>query len=513
MRKQGTLFMVCLAVWSAAAQIPQKDMVELHIRNGLPNFMNKVSSGSPVKIGYFGGSITEDNDGWRTRSLAWFKSHYNNNNITGYNASIGGTDSKYGVFRIDEHLLDKDNFDLIFIEFAVNDLNNESSEIDECFEGLIRKIWKKNPNTDICLVHMLRDGDMLNSVINGKMPVTSTIQDNVAEYYQIPSLFVGLQVIGEMNAGTLVFTDAITNHQESRNSSGQRVFAEDGVHPSLYGYELCTKVVSRCFEQMEDRHTPGSHILPEAMNAGNYELAGMHPYDVASNHGFEVVTAKGIYPFLDAFVDAGNAYLISEDPAAYYSFSFTGSIVGFSYIQGPGTGFAKVEIDGTPRNLYLFDGYSHEYRRSFFFFQTGPGKHRVKIYPASPVSLDEKRDILIDAYKKALDQNPGAYLHNYTTFNRIMILGTLEGENPTDLVSVSEPEPVTYQRYPDHLSFRVSESLIGSQLTLYDLMGRLLWQGCFESENLDISPTVPAILIGLVRTVDQKKTLSIKIPF
>jgi len=45
-----------------------KEVTELNIRDGLPNFFMKVLKGDSVKVAYLGGSITAQN-GWRVYSL------------------------------------------------------------------------------------------------------------------------------------------------------------------------------------------------------------------------------------------------------------------------------------------------------------------------------------------------------------------------------------------------------------------------------------------------------------
>ena len=66
-------------------QITLKDSVELEIRDGIPNFMAKAATDKPVHIGYIGGSITSYENGWRSKSLAWFKQFFNNDDISHYN--------------------------------------------------------------------------------------------------------------------------------------------------------------------------------------------------------------------------------------------------------------------------------------------------------------------------------------------------------------------------------------------------------------------------------------------
>jgi hypothetical protein len=416
---------IAFSFLSMQGQVTLKDTIELQIREGLPNFFSKAATNQPVKIGYFGGSITEDPEGWRVKSLSWFIQYFGNNNITEFNAALGGTDSKYGVFRIEEHLLNKDNFDLIFIEFAINDNSSNVDEIDKAIEGIVRKIWTKNPNTDICFVHTLRNGTMFDNVNDGKMPLTSTIHDNVAEHYGIPSVFCGVRVIADINSGITVFEGTITDPQNSTNAQGKYVFTEDGVHPTNYGHELYTQIVSKCFRLMEGIHTPSSHDLILPMVTDNYEHASMNTYNQQSNNGLETVTQQGDYTFLDNFITPENTFLLSENQEAAYTFSFYGDILGLSIIQGPGTGDGIIEVDGKASIINFFDPYSSYYRENSFFISADPDTHIVKIYPAAPLTLQQKESILLPDVQQDIQQNPSKYQHNYIIFSKILVNGSI----------------------------------------------------------------------------------------
>ena len=425
---------ILLAGISMNGQVTLKDTVELQIRDGLPNFMAKAATGQAVRIGYIGGSITES-EGWRVKSLSWFKEYFNNDNIIGYNAAVGGTNSKYGVFRIEEQMLNKYSFDLIFIEFAVNDLTLGSSEVGKCIEGMVRKIWKKNPGTDICIVHALREGTMFDDINSGKMPLTSTIHDNVAEYYGIPSIFWGVQVIKEIKEGTTVFMGNVVDQQQSKNAEGKYVFTVDGVHPTNYGQELYTNVTTKCIRLMENMNTPMAHTLKSAMIADNYQNATMSSYSLSSNHGFDEVTQTGNYTFLDEFITPENTFLIGEDQQAYYEFTYTGNMFGFSLLQGPGSGKTVIEVDGTKSTYNFFDAYCYSYRESSFFFNTGENTHKIKIYPGIPLTLQEKEQILVADKRSDIQKNPSKYQHNYFIFSKILVNGTLINDTPVQLVT------------------------------------------------------------------------------
>jgi lysophospholipase L1-like esterase len=163
---------------------------ELRIRRGMPNALNKLIGGGRVAVGYIGGSITQQN-GWRPRTTAWLKSRFSSAQIVEINAAISGTAADFGAARIDEHVLAYDP-DLVFVEFVVNGGDIPS------MEGLVRKIRKRNPHTDICFVYTLK-ADRIPSYQPGAEPIlpdSLTAFEAVADHYGIPSIDFGY-VLGD----------------------------------------------------------------------------------------------------------------------------------------------------------------------------------------------------------------------------------------------------------------------------------------------------------------------------
>src|SRR5580658_3240108 len=58
-------------------------------RGGLGNTFARLKAGKEVRIAYFGGSITAQ-EGWRVKTLKWFRDTWPNAKITEINATIGG---------------------------------------------------------------------------------------------------------------------------------------------------------------------------------------------------------------------------------------------------------------------------------------------------------------------------------------------------------------------------------------------------------------------------------------
>jgi hypothetical protein len=161
-------------------------------RDGIGNVLKKLNEGGKVKIAYIGGSITAA-QGWRIKSLEWFRKQYPQAEVEEICAALGGTGSDLGVYRLDREVLSK-NPDLIFIEFARNNGGLKEKEVWETMEGLVRKLWKSNPRTDIIFVYCAVQSDQQKDWDNDLMPLHDSAADQVAAFYGIPSLNLGYGV-------------------------------------------------------------------------------------------------------------------------------------------------------------------------------------------------------------------------------------------------------------------------------------------------------------------------------
>lgn len=110
-------------------------------------FDRKARAGDPVSVVFFGGSLTwganasdPQTTSWRGLMMDYLRKKYPRTPFTFHDASIGGTGSKLGMFRLNRDVLSKAP-DLIFYDFTVNDVI-ESSDPDALasYEGILRKL-------------------------------------------------------------------------------------------------------------------------------------------------------------------------------------------------------------------------------------------------------------------------------------------------------------------------------------------------------------------------------------
>lgn len=116
---------------------------EFRPRAGLPNLFARLQAGGPVRIAYLGGSITAA-QGWRPKTLAWFRAQYPKAEVVEINAAISGTGSDFGACRVRGDVLAQAP-DLVFLECRVN---GGGGFEQKSVEGIVRQIWKQSPRTD-----------------------------------------------------------------------------------------------------------------------------------------------------------------------------------------------------------------------------------------------------------------------------------------------------------------------------------------------------------------------------
>jgi lysophospholipase L1-like esterase len=433
MSYRNVLCAVLASLFSLAAEAVEekpayslREAVESTARDGLPNFFAKLESGSEVRIGYLGGSITAQ-PGWRPKTLAWYQAQYPDAKVSEINAAIGGTGSGLGVFRLEQDVL-RHNPDLLFVEFAVNDGGTPPEKIYCSMEGIVRKTRRANPNTDICFVYTLTD-KMLGELQDGKYPRAASAMEAIADHYGIPSIHMGLEVARMAEAGTVVFkapkpkTDA-----EKAALAGKVLFSSDGVHPHPEGgHVLYLDAVVRAMGTIKAAGKPGTHAVPAPFVEENWENAIMIPLDRAAlGAGWESLNpeensiAKRFKNRMPSMWKAGT-------PGETLRFTFKGTHAAIYDILGPDCGQVTIRVDGGEASVRpRFDAYCTYHRLATLTLATGlpDGVHTVsvEIHPEQPdkAAILSKRNQHID--------KPERYDGTNWYAGAIMLLGELVAE-------------------------------------------------------------------------------------
>lgn len=407
------------------------DAVECRPRGGIPNFIKKINAGETVKIGYLGGSITAQ-PGYRVHSRKWFQEKYPNAKIEEINAAIGGTGSELGVFRVDYDVLQYKP-DLLFIEFAVNDGGTPNEIITRAFEGIIRKTWKANPETDICFVYTLVDR-MIPTLQEGKFPQAASFMEGIADHYNIPTIHMGVEVADMVKKGTLIMKGekgkmtAVSGKSldEGSGKTGKvMVFSKDGVHPYTdTGHVLYMNAIERSMKQIIPAGKATAHTLPKPLRDDHWDSAGkLNLSKIKSMNGFEKMpTDKGLgRRFSNRMPEMWQA----TKPGATLEFKFKGNYLGFYDLLGPDCGVVEIEIDGKKRTYKRIDGYCTYNRLSMLVVDRNL---EDKIHTVKVTLTDEKLDkknILFERNRHDFDKNPKKFEPHNWYVGGIFISGEL----------------------------------------------------------------------------------------
>ncbi|WP_409340504.1 GDSL-type esterase/lipase family protein [Paenibacillus sp. MBLB4367] len=352
-------------------------MKEFFPRRGLPNVIQKLENGETVTIVYFGGSNTRS-EGYRVMTADWLRGQYPKADIRSVNAGISGTGSDLGCARLETDVL-RHQPDLVFVEFVGNDGGVPESKAR--IEGIVRQIRKRSRFTDILFVYTVKERDVV-GFQSGEYQKGALMQEEVADYYGIPSIHLGVAVCQMVSEGKLIFTSGA-----DQSIPGAVVFTHDSIHPTIpEGHQIYTDTITRSFEQiseLRDHSGSGEHNLPEdpLVPDNPWEYAAMLPLDDISNF-----SAGWIYRTPDDFALVREYNWLfpglwrAVDPGEAITVQFEGTHIGLFDIGGPDSGRLKVTVDGgEPFLVDRFTPHNDHNRNQYVFLPELPnGRHTVR---------------------------------------------------------------------------------------------------------------------------------------
>lgn len=197
------------------------------------NTYYRLKTANALKIGFLGGSVTygfgstnPEQKSWRALITEWLRAQYPNADITTRDASVGGTGSEYGAYRVVEDLKLQDEAqrpELIFVEFAINDMYDRADS-KTYMESIVRTIYQYAPEADILMAFTTDIGqkDQDYSAI--------VAHKQVAEFYGIPYVYLGARLYRDIVA------EKGGEIPASADDSVWKTYFTDIVHPADAGY-------------------------------------------------------------------------------------------------------------------------------------------------------------------------------------------------------------------------------------------------------------------------------------
>ena len=356
------------------------------IRNGLPHVAALLATGGPLRVVYFGGSITQA-EGWRVGFHTWLQKSYPAAQIEMINAAIGGTGSDLGVFRVGRDVL-AHNPDLVFLEFSVNDSGKDAALIGCCMEGVVRRLRCERPSCDVCLVYTLTNApEVIEPFRRGELPPTAAVHDRIAAHYGLPAIFIGKTVVCLEREGRLVLV-AGGEERARRERDGVTVFSEDGVHPQPAGHTLYTDVLTQVFPRLINTNAARSFTLPEPLDPANWEHTELVPLSALTRDAAITHLAPAGWPAIAwGREHVPELWRVSREGIGF-GFSFTGTAFGVYDVIGPATGQLRVLVDGQALPLQpRFDPFCTYYRPNYGILadRLPRGIHQVRIELGPPI--------------------------------------------------------------------------------------------------------------------------------
>lgn len=240
----------------------------VRLRGGLPNTLAALARGN-LTVGYIGGSITDARveHNWPEFVTSWLVDRYPDVRIFVENAAIGGTGSDLGLFRAERDLINRD-CDLVFVEYAVNDVGIPSEIRMKSREGLLRKLLGSK-TTDVVLVYTYMH-EMFPVMHEGGTPETIRELEQLAIHYNLNSVWMGKHAFELCRRGMLRYDQ----------------WLPDNLHPQAFGSQIYAEAVTAMLqEKLKEENGGVLGTLPNALDLENWENAQLADLDQAEFSG------------------------------------------------------------------------------------------------------------------------------------------------------------------------------------------------------------------------------------
>lgn len=286
----------------------------------IQNAMAKIKRGEKVRIAVLGGSITTGyasnpikEKSWAVLTADWFKELAEKYGAELFfeNEGVSGTDSAFAAARLQNHILDKD-FDLMILEFAMNDQWLQKEVRQRSYEGIIRRILN-NSNTAI-----------LSLFVNERkepFPSQQYEQQVICNHYGIPFVSWKDNLLSEGRSGDF----------EKYFDGAEEIHPNNAGHASIASYIIAG--FKKIFEDIPLEIPEISRAIPEALTDTGFEFPTYFHKDNIKpliNTGWEAES-----PVHSEWVEHGSARKgwQTDKAGAELVFEVEGSSVGITYCE------------------------------------------------------------------------------------------------------------------------------------------------------------------------------------
>lgn len=303
------------------------------------NLRYKLSNDKKVSIAYLGGSITQGQGAsnravtsWRPLTTSWFKTNYPNVSVTEIDASWGGTGSDLGAIRCTRDVSSKKP-DLVFVEFAVNDWQKKSADIQPYMDGIVRNILRTCPDCVVIFVYTVHNNTIAYYDKDSAPPAVLS-QQEVADHYNICTINIGKAL-----------WQAIKDGKGTLDT-----YTADGTHPTDAGYKIYADDIAGVLKRhlltpsVPDSYSPAA--LPEPLVSNTFENGVIYMADRLSFDGWNNKSVDEVrFPYR----------IECNKPGTTLSYTFKGTAVGMYWAPGADGGQMQWSIDSsTPKKMSAY---------------------------------------------------------------------------------------------------------------------------------------------------------------
>lgn len=298
----------------------------------LNNSYYRLTQDKKLNIAYLGGSVTggygssSEDKNWASRVTKHIKNKFPQAEINSQKAAIGGTGSEFGAYRaVNDLKLETYIPDLVFVEFAVNDVIDGTNAADskKYMETIIRTIYSYAPNADIIFVFITGIGS------KGEDFEQLIAHRELAKEYHIPCINVGKALCAELDS----YLDM--NFVDAKHPEWLKYFI-DTVHPNDAGYEKYASYITTYLDKVfyngrKAEKTEKTYMPQKSLN------------DVLIKP--ENLNAKGINGISD-FTVTDEGYLKTDKDGAILTVTFTGTSLKMWTFGGHPGSVLEYTVDG-----------------------------------------------------------------------------------------------------------------------------------------------------------------------
>lgn len=286
------------------------------------NFFNKIKNEETVTVVTLGGSITTgfnsnpiSVNSWAAQTGKWLEDLGKKNNckVNFYNRGVSGTDSAFGVARLEDHVLAL-NPDFVIIEYAMNDQWLDGKVRKRTYESIVRRILKE---TDAAILALFVNEK------NPPYPSNQLEQEEICKYYNIPYVS---------------WKECVFNENPAASFSGY-FDGEEAIHPNNKGHEKIAECIIAKLSQLLalSENTSKAELnrreIPVSLNDTDFEsIQYYHSKNIVpvENAGWE--KSSPVHPEWKKHGNSHEGWQTNVSGAELI-FEVTGSTVGITYCE------------------------------------------------------------------------------------------------------------------------------------------------------------------------------------